>query len=73
METQETQEPGAREVRGGRPPKTVLLVANLTVADMETLARAQMKKMRQTFEDVPRERILSEAIQLYAKSLNAGE
>lgn len=73
METPEIQEPGAKEVRSGRPPKTIMLTANLTLADMETLIKAGMKKMRQTGEDVSRDRLISEAIQLYAKSLNAGE
>lgn len=73
METPETQELGAKEGRGGRPPKTILFTGNLSVTDMETLARIGIKKMKQTGEDVPRDRLISEAIQLYAKSLSAGE
>ncbi len=73
METMETQESGGKEVRGGRPPKTVLFTANLTMNDMETLAKAGVKKMRQTGEDVPRDRLISEAIHLYAKSLSTAE
>lgn len=59
--------------RGGRPPKTVAITVNLPVADHETLAKAGIKKMRQTGEDVPRDRLISEAIQIFAKSLSAGE
>lgn len=73
METPETQEPGGKEGRGGRPPKTIAFTGNLSVTDMETLARIGIKKMKQTGEDVPRDRLISEAIQLYAKSLSAGE
>ena len=71
METPETQELGGKEVRGGRPPKTVATTVNLPVADHETLAKAGIKKMKQTGEDVSRDRLISEAIQLYAKSLSA--
>jgi len=73
METPETQELGAKEVRGGRPPKTIMLTANLTITDMETLAKASIRKMKQTGEDVSRDRLISEAIQLYAKNLSAQE
>jgi len=73
METPETQEFGAREVRGGRPPKTIVVTAHLTITDMENLNKAGIKKMKQTGEDVPRDRLISEAISLYAKSLSAQE
>lgn len=73
METPETQETGGREARGGRPPKTVSVTANLSVADLETLAKAGIKKMKQTGEDVPRDRLISEAIQLYAKGMSAAD
>ncbi|MBI4061426.1 MAG: hypothetical protein HY403_08360 [Elusimicrobia bacterium] len=73
METPETQEPGGKEGRGGRPPKTVVITVNLSMTDYETLAKAGIKKMKQTGEDVPRDRLISEAIQLYAKSASAGE
>lgn len=73
MEPPETQEPGAKEVRGGRPPKTISFMANLTVSDHETLAKLGIKKMKQTGEDVTRDRLLSEAIQFYAKSLSGQE
>ncbi|MDX6769079.1 MAG: hypothetical protein SF051_06065 [Elusimicrobiota bacterium] len=59
--------------RGGRPPKTVAIMVNLPVADHETLAKAGIRKMRQTGEDVARDRLISEAIQHYAKSLSAAE
>jgi hypothetical protein len=72
MDGAETTETGA-PTRGGRPPKTVAITANLAVADMEILLRAGLKKMKQTGEDVPRDRLLSEAIQAYAKSQSAAE
>ncbi len=73
METLETQEAGGKEGRGGRPPKTVSITVNLPVADHETLAKASIKKMRQTGEDVTRDRLISEAIQHYSKSLSGAE
>ncbi|MBI5247551.1 MAG: hypothetical protein HY923_10245 [Elusimicrobia bacterium] len=63
----------ATAARGGRPPKTVAITVNLPVADHETLAKAGIKKMRLTGEDVTRDRLISEAIQHYAKSLSAAE
>ena len=73
METPETQESGGKEGRGGRPAKTITFTANLSVADMETLIKAGIKKMKQLGEDVPRDRLISEAIQLYAKGMSAAE
>ncbi len=73
METPETQESGGKEGRGGRPAKTITFTANLSVADMETLIKAGIKKMKQLGEDVPRDRLISEAIQLYAKGLSAAD
>ena len=72
MEGVETQEPEALS-RGGRPAKTVAITIKLPVADHDNLAKAGMKRMRQTGEDVPRDRLISEAIQHYVKSLSAGE
>lgn len=72
MDGVETAEAGTLS-RGGRPPKTVAITANLTVADLETLARAGIKRLRQTGEDVPRDRLISEAIHLYAKNVSSGE
>jgi hypothetical protein len=72
MDGAETTETGA-PTRGGRPPKTVAITANLAVADLEILAKAGIKKMKQTGEDVPRDRLLAEAIQVYAKTLAAAE
>ena len=54
--------------RGG-----VTITVNLSVSDHETLAKASIKKMRQTGEDVTRDRVISEAIQAYAKGLSAAE
>lgn len=59
--------------RGGRPAKAVAITVNLPVADHETLAKAGIKRMRQTGEDVSRDRLISEAIQHYAKSFSAAE
>ncbi len=73
MDNQETLEPGSKEVRGGRPPKTIAITVNLSVSDHATLMSIALKKMKQTCEDVPRERVISEAIQSYAKSLNSQE
>ncbi len=72
MEGVETPEVTAT-ARGGRPPKTVAVMVNLTVADHETVAKLGIKKMRQTGEDVTRDRLISEAIQSYAKTLSAAE
>lgn len=72
MDGLETQEPGTQS-RGGRPPKTVAIMVYLPVADHDNLAKAGMKRMRQTGEDVPRDRLISEAIQYYAKSLSTAE
>lgn len=72
MDGNETAETGGAS-RGGRPPKTVAIMVNLSVSDHETLAKASIKKMRQTGEDVTRDRVISEAIQSYAKGLSAAE
>lgn len=72
MDGTETPETGGG-ARGGRPPKTVAIMVNLPVMDHETLAKVSIKKMRQTGEDVTRDRVISEAIQTYAKSLSAAE
>jgi len=63
----------ATAARGGRPAKTVAIMVYLPVADHDNLAKAGMKRMRQTGEDVPRDRLISEAIQHYAKSLSTAE
>lgn len=73
MENQETQELGGKEVRGGRPPRTISFMANMTVSDLETLTRLGLKRLKTSGEDVSRDRLISEAIQSYAKSLNGGE
>jgi hypothetical protein len=73
METSETQDAGGKEVRGGRPPRTVAIIVNLTMADYDTVGKLGSKRMRQTGEDITRDRVISEALQLYAKSLSAAE
>ncbi len=72
MDGAETTEASASP-RVGRAPKIVAIMVYLPVADHEVLARASIKKMRQTGEDVPRDRLISEAIQVYAKSLSAAD
>ncbi len=72
MDGSETPDTGGA-ARGGRPPKTVAITVSLPVTDHETLAKVSIKKMRQTGEDVTRDRVISEAIQTYAKSLSAAE
>lgn len=59
--------------RGGRPPKTVSIVVNLTMPDYDTVGKLGSKRMRQTGEDVTRDRLISEAIQSYAKTLSGAE
>lgn len=73
MENTETQEPGGKEVRGGRPPRTISFMANLTVSDLKTLTRLGLKRLETSGEDVSRDRLISESIQFYAKSQNGGE
>lgn len=73
MEQLETLEPGQQQGRGGRPPRKISFMANLTVADLETLTRLGLKRLKTTGEDVTRDTLLSEAIQAYAKSLNTAE
>ena len=73
MDNTETQETGGKEVRGGRPPKTIAITVNLPVSDHATLMSITLKKMKQTGEDIPRERVISDAIQFYAKSQTGQE
>jgi hypothetical protein len=72
MDGAETPETGAA-ARGGRPPKTVSVMVNLTMADHDTVGKLGSKRMRQTGEDVTRDRLISEAIQSYAKALSGAE
>lgn len=72
MDGPETPETGPSS-RAGRPAKAVAIMVNLSLADHEILAKVGMKRMRQTCEDVPRDRLISEAIQHYAKSFSAAE
>lgn len=72
MDGVETPETGGG-ARGGRPPKTVAIVVNLTMTDYDMVGKLGSKRTRQTGEDVPRDRVISEAIQAYAKGLNAAE
>jgi len=72
MDGAETLEPGAG-TRGGRPPKTIAIAVNLTMTDYDAVTKLGSKRTRQTGEDVTRDRVFSEAIQAYAKSLSAAE
>lgn len=72
METVETQEIPAKEGRG-RQSKLIAFGIQLPMSDCVTLNGLILKKMKQLGEDVPRDRIISEAIQCLAKSLSAQE
>ena len=73
METPQTQETPGRDGRG-KPAKSVTITLhNMPVADLGLVATLQVKRIKQTGEDVPRERIFSEALQHYAKVLSGQE
>lgn len=72
MDPVETQETPAKDGRG-RPSKTIGFHIQLPYADCATLNNLTLKKMKQLGEDVPRDRIISEAIQCLAKSLSGQE
>lgn len=72
METPETQELTQKEARG-RQPKLIPITVHLGVTDHATLMNLTLKKMKQMGEDVHRDRVISEAIQVLAKSLNSQE
>jgi len=70
METLETQELPQKD-RGGRQPKMIPITILLPVADHAILMHLTLKKMKQLGEDVPRDRVVSEAIQAFAKAQNS--
>lgn len=70
METQETQETTHKETRG-RPGKVVRLSVELPMADAQEALNLTGRRMRQLGEFVSLDRVLSEAIQAYAKSLKS--
>lgn len=70
METVETQEITHKETRG-RPGKVVRLSVELPMADAQEALNLTGRRMRQLGEFVSLDRVLSEAIQAYAKSLKS--
>ena len=73
MDGQETQEPTGRDGRGRQPKTISIMLPSMPIADLGLVATLQVKRMKQTGEDVPRERIFSEALQHYAKALSGQE
>lgn len=72
MDAPETPETPQKD-RGGRQPKMIAIMIQLPVADHATVMNLTLKKMKQLGEDVPRDRVISEAIQFFAKSFSAQE
>jgi hypothetical protein len=72
METSEVQETPQKETRG-RPGKVVRLTVELPMADAQTAHVLAGKRMKQLGEYVSLDRIISEAIQSFGKSLSAQE
>ena len=70
MESLETQEIPHKETRG-RPVKVVRLTVELPMADAQEALNLTGRRMRQLGEFVSLDRVLSEAIQAYAKSLKS--
>ena len=73
METPETQETTVRDGRGRQPRTVSITLPNMPMADLQLALSLQGKRMKQTGEDVPRDRIFSEALQHYAKALSSQE
>lgn len=69
MDSIEGSESQQKETRG-RPVKTVRLTLDLPMSDAQTANTLAGKRMRQTGEFVALDRIISEAIQAYAKSFS---
>jgi len=70
METQEAQELPPKETRG-RQAKGIAITLRLGASDHAALMRLTLKRMTQLGEDVPRERVISEALQALSKSLSS--
>ena len=70
MESPETPEMPQKDGRG-RQPKMIPITILLPVADHAILMQLTLKKMKQLGEDVPRDRVISEAIQCLAKAQNS--
>lgn len=69
----ETQEPAVRDGRGRQPKIIAITLPNMPMSDLALALALQGKRMKQTGEDVTRERIFSEALQHYAKALSGQE
>ena len=72
MDTPEMGENTHKESRG-RPGKVVRLTVELPMADAQTAHVLAGKRMKQMGEYVSLDRIISEAIQNFGKSLSAQE
>lgn len=72
METLETTDTSLKEART-RPVKTIAFVCRLPVTDHAVLSNLTLKRMKQLGEDIPRDTIISEAIQFYAKAQHSQE
>ena len=72
MDGAETPEIPAKEGRG-RPGKMIAFSIQLSIPDYVALTHLTLKKMKQLGEDVPRDRVISEAIQCLAKSSTGQE
>ena len=65
MESPETPEMPQKDGRG-RQPKMIPITVMLPVSDHGILMNLTLKRMKQMGEDVPRDRVISEAIQCLA-------
>lgn len=72
MESQEAPESTQKEGRG-RQGKSITITLHMGMADYGNLATSQLKMARRTGEDVPRERVVSEALQCLLKSFSSQE
>lgn len=72
MDQPEATEPQAKEGRG-RQGKSITITLHMGMADYGNLATSQLKMARRTGEDVPRERVVSEALQCLLKSFSSQE
>lgn len=70
MENPEGMENQHKETRG-RPAKTIRLSVDLPMTDAQSAHALAGKRMRQSGEYVSLDRVISEAIQAYAKTLSA--
>ena len=72
MDHPEATEPQVKEGRG-RQGKAITISLNLGMADYGNLVNSQLRMARRTGEDVPRERVVSEALQCLLKSFSSQE